>query len=146
MTFRRAKEENHEQNSEMLLWDDWHRGRGSSVSHILCHCDNWKRRTGSPFGENAYFEDSQIVQYFGETSVNEKTSRFGDQKRHFCSTCGTTLYWTLGKWEGHTGIAGGCFTENPLPEPTLQLQPTTRHKKPLCWLGRLRLRSKNYAY
>ena len=91
---------------------------GLPAVHAVCHCDNCKRRTGSAFGISAYFEDSQIVRYIGEPNVYEKTSRFGDQKRHFCSKCGTTLYWTLGKWESHTGIAGGCFTENPLPEPT----------------------------
>ena len=47
-----------------------------------------------------------------------KDTRFGDQKRHFCGNCGTTLYWRATKIMG-TGIAGGCFTDDPLPEPTM---------------------------
>lgn len=47
-----------------------------------------------------------------------KDTRFGDQKRHFCGNCGTTLYWRATKIKG-TGIAGGCFTDDPLPEPTM---------------------------
>ena len=90
---------------------------GLPARHGVCHCDNCKRRTGSAFGISAYFQDHQIVRYIGETSVYEKGSRFGDQIRHFCSKCGTTLYWTLGNWADHTGIAGGCFTDDPLPEP-----------------------------
>ena len=91
---------------------------GLPTSHIICHCDNCKRRTGSAFGISAYFEDDQIVCYMGQARIYEKSSRFGDQKRYFCSLCGTTLYWTLGARAGYTGIAGGCFTDDPLPEPT----------------------------
>jgi len=29
-------------------------------------------------------------------------------------------------WPGLTGIAGGCFTETPLPEPTLTVTNETR--------------------
>ena len=91
---------------------------GLPLRHGVCHCDDCKRRTGSAFGISAYFENSQIIRYIGEPRVYEKGSRFGDQKRHFCGTCGMTLYWTLGARVDFTGIAGGCFNDDPLPEPT----------------------------
>ena len=90
---------------------------GLPVKHLVCHCDNCKRRTGSAFGISAYFENSQIIRYVGETKVYEKSSQFGLQKRHFCGICGTTLYATLSDFPELTFIAGGCFTENPLPDP-----------------------------
>ena len=94
---------------------------GLPFLHVVCHCDNCKRRTGSAFGIAAYFEDSQIVRYIGEPSVwARKDTRFGDQKRHFCGNCGTTLYWRATQIKG-TGIAGGCFTDDPLPEPTMTI-------------------------
>ena len=94
---------------------------GEPEIHCVCHCDNCKRRTGSAFGISAYFKDAQIVQCIGETNVFKKTNWLGDQERHFCKSCGTTVYWTLSEMAGLTGIAGGCFTDNPLPEPNLTL-------------------------
>ena len=91
--------------------------KGLPVKHFVCHCDNCKRRTGSAFGISAYFENSQIIRYVGETKVYEKSSQFGLQKRHFCGICGTTLYATLSHVPELTFVAGGCFTENPLPDP-----------------------------
>ena len=38
---------------------------GLPFLHVVCHCDNCKRRTGSAFGIAAYFEDSQILRYIG---------------------------------------------------------------------------------
>ena len=62
---------------------------GLPFLHVVCHCDNCKRRTGSAFGIAAYFEDSQVVRYIGEPSVwARKDTRFGDQKRHFSVTAG----------------------------------------------------------
>jgi hypothetical protein len=89
--------------------------------HGVCHCDNCKRRTGSAFGVSAYFEDNQIVSYFGEPRLwARKGTRFGDQERYFCGNCGTTLYWRATEIKG-TGVAGGCFTDDPLPEPTMTI-------------------------
>lgn len=36
---------------------------------------------------------------------------------YFCKFCGTTLYWNLSSSPDLTGIAGGCFVENPLGVP-----------------------------
>lgn len=92
---------------------------GLPLRHGVCHCNNCKRRSGSAFGISAYFEDQQIVRKTGTPCVYEKNSKlFGQQKRYFCRRCGTTLYWKLDAMLGQTGIAGGCFTDNPLPEPT----------------------------
>jgi len=93
---------------------------GEPIMHCVCQCDNCKRRTGSAFGISAYFANDQIISKNGETCVYEKASKFGNQKRYFCKTCGTTLYWTLDKLPEATGIAGGCFV-NPLSEPTVHV-------------------------
>ncbi len=90
---------------------------GDPEFYGLCHCDNCKRRTGSAFGVSAYFENDQIIAKTGETYVYEKTNWLGDQKRYFCKNCGTTLFWTLSEMANKTGVAGGCFTDNPLLEP-----------------------------
>jgi DNA-binding transcriptional LysR family regulator len=47
------------------------------------------------------------------------------QVRSFCPRCGTTLYWESVAYPDYVGVAGGCFTDSPLPEPTL-FHRTTR--------------------
>lgn len=93
---------------------------GDLLTHAVCHCDNCKRRTGSAFGQSAYFRKSAVVRIEGETLVyalhNEK--RKEDQQRHFCKTCGSTLFWYVSRYPDFIGIAGGCFLE-PLGEPTV---------------------------
>ena len=84
-----------------------------------CHCDNCKRRTGSAFGVSAYFDRSDVVRTAGETRVYafHHTEANHDQARHFCSECGTTLYWYLSSEPTRIGVAGGCFAAEALPEP-----------------------------
>ena len=91
---------------------------GDPALHAVCHCDNCKRRTGSAFGISAYFTDAQLRGTSGETEIY---AIGGDksQQRHFCKICGTTLFWKASWFARMTGIAGGCFTDPPLPEPTL---------------------------
>jgi hypothetical protein len=40
------------------------------------------------------------------------------QPRWFCGDCGTTLFWKVDALPDLTGIAGGCFVETPLGEPS----------------------------
>jgi hypothetical protein len=104
--------------------------------HVVCHCDNCKTRTGSAFGISAYFMDSQVVDKQGQTTTYEIDTEQTRQTRHFCSRCGTTLYWKITRFAGLqdfsmlTGVAGGCFVDNPLPPPTV----TANNAKRCAWL------------
>lgn len=93
---------------------------GDPLLHAVCHCNNCKRRTGSAFGLSAYFADTNVVRVTGPTAIYEVDNKeFGNrQQRHFCPGCGTTLFWKISTLPNLTGIAGGCFVEQPLPEPT----------------------------
>ena len=98
---------------------------GDPKFHLVCHCNNCKKRTGSAFGVSVYFPDTQVRSKKGETKVYEIESETTQQERYFCKSCGTTLYWKIYKFQGvpaiseMTGIAGGCFDDNSLPEPTI---------------------------
>jgi hypothetical protein len=94
--------------------------KGSPELHGLCHCKNCRKRTGSAFGISTYFNKSQVVGMFGNTTVYRlhNTEQNHDQERHFCSYCGTTLYWHISTLPEKIGIAGGCFIEASLGEPT----------------------------
>lgn len=93
---------------------------GSPELHGICHCNNCKKRTGSAFGISAYFRNENILTKRGDFGCYPFQSRQNDamQERYFCKACGTTLFWQLSTSPHLTGIAGGCFAEHPLSEPT----------------------------
>lgn len=94
----------------------------------VCHCTNCKRRTGSAFGISAYFDKCSLVAQGGETKTytfwHEAQSH--EQERHFCAVCGTTLFWFVSTLPDSIGIAGGCFAEQGLPEPTYSVTDAKR--------------------
>ena len=96
--------------------------------HGVCHCTNCKRRTGSAFGISAYFDRSAVVGFTGETNVYafHHAPQDQDQKRHFCAVCGTTLFWFVSALPEKIGIAGGCFADEGLPEPTYSVAERKR--------------------
>lgn len=96
--------------------------------HGVCHCTNCKRRTGSAFGISAYFDKAAVVTQTGET----RTYRFHhaaqahEQERHFCPGCGTTLFWFVSSAPDQIGVAGGCFADGGLPEPSYSVTDCKR--------------------
>jgi len=109
---------------------------GEPKIHLVCHCDNCKKRTGSAFGISAYFVDTQVKRKMGKTEIYEINTATTQQQRHFCKYCGTTLYWKIFRFSKipgiaeMTGVAGGCFTDDPLPEPTM----TVSNEQKCAWL------------
>ena len=94
----------------------------------VCHCTNCKRRTGSAFGISAYFDKTSVVEAKGETKTYSfhHVAQNHDQERHFCINCGTTLFWFLTAAPDSIGIAGGCFADQVLPEPTYSVTDSKR--------------------
>ncbi len=84
----------------------------------ICNCNNCKKRTGSAFGISAYFHQDKFQLLKNTTITYEFQGEHGKQVRHFCGKCGTTIFWYVEIFKGLVGVAGGCFTDNPLPLPT----------------------------
>ena len=103
------------------------------MDHGVCHCTNCKRRTGSAFGISVYFKRSVVTAQTGETTVYKLHNKLHnhDQERHFCSRCGTTLFWFVSTLPDAIGIAGGCFADGPLPVPTY----STNDRRREDWIG-----------
>jgi len=97
---------------------------GEPTLNGLCHCDNCKRRTGSAFGWQAYFRDTQVLTKQGEFSRYRIRN---EQERSFCARCGTTLFWKSAFMPGQTGIAAGAFVDPPLPDPSVEATSQRRH-------------------
>lgn len=105
---------------------------GDPQIYGICHCNNCKKRTGSAFGISAYFPRQQVIATEGETHVYafHHAAQNHDQERHFCSRCGTTLFWFISALPELIGVAGGCFADEPLGEPSMSVS----HSKKVDWL------------
>ncbi|MBB3169454.1 GFA family protein [Simiduia aestuariiviva] len=105
---------------------------GEPYLHSICHCSDCKKRTGSAFGISSYFKKDAVIAQSGKTdqySFYHKEKNH-EQIRHFCSSCGTTLYWYVSSFPDLVGIAGGCFIEDSLGEPTYSIS----HGGKLPWV------------
>jgi hypothetical protein len=104
---------------------------GEPTINGICHCSSCRKRTGSAFGWSAYFPDAQIVAKTGTLNVYAREGDTG-YNRFFCARCGTTLYWkSFGFLPDQTGVAGGCFADDPLSPPNLSVNENGR----VDWMG-----------
>ena len=106
---------------------------GEPRMHSVCHCTNCKRRTGSAFGISTYFLRSNVAETTGEMLLYafHHAAEDHDQERYFCKRCGTTLFWYTSARPHLIGIAGGCFPDESLGEPTFSFTSSQK----LAWVG-----------
>jgi hypothetical protein len=101
----------------------------------ICHCDFCQKRTGSVFQVGARFAEEQIVEITGETRVYNGLEIDGVGARgadigidyHFCTTCGSTVYWTMAGPPPLFALAVGNFVDPDFPVPAVEMYTTTRH-------------------
>jgi len=79
----------------------------------ICHCQWCQRRTGSAFGVEAVFEESQIEIYDDAVTtyrhISDESGRWLDQ--YFCQQCGSNLGFSLEAVPGIRTIAAGIFDD-----------------------------------
>lgn len=76
----------------------------------LCSCSWCTKRTGSVCGLSVYFEKDDVEILQGDLKSYRLTSDAGRWlESEFCTTCGTTVTWTLEFLPDYRGIAGGTF-------------------------------------
>jgi hypothetical protein len=92
---------------------------GDPVRNALCNCDDCRRRTGAPFSWSTYFLNDQIRKVEGPLTIRlVETGEFAPHTRHFCSKCGSNLFWKAGRLPDITGFAGGCFNDPTMTPPS----------------------------
>ncbi|MEC7760701.1 MAG: GFA family protein [Pseudomonadota bacterium] len=83
---------------------------GQPVKTGLCHCRYCQLRTGSAFGVSVYFPADAVREISGDlrdyTFHTESGRSFTTR---FCTTCGTSVFWSLEVFPGLVGVAGGTF-------------------------------------
>ena len=93
----------------------------------MCHCLDCQRRTGSVFGAQARFPDSE-VQIHGDATTYERTADSGNRITfHFCPTCGATVYYTIDDQPGLIAVPVGAFADPTFPAPRVSVYEVRRH-------------------
>jgi hypothetical protein len=93
-----------------------------------CHCRACQRRTGAPFGVQAFFPLDRVVSIDGERKTWSRTADSGTTvNHHFCPSCGTTLYWDRANLPGMLTVAVGTFADPQFPMPARTVWTETKH-------------------
>jgi hypothetical protein len=83
----------------------------------VCHCLECQRRTGSAFGVQARFARDTVRVDGSSTSYLRKGDSGQAITFHFCSLCGSTVYWTLENHAELIAVAAGALAGLPFPAP-----------------------------
>ncbi len=94
---------------------------------VLCHCLDCQRRSGSPFGEIAYYPRTSVR----VAGTAQEFTRQTDQGRNFttgfCPRCGSTLYAHAEKYPDIIGIMVGTLAQPDFPPPARSVYEQSRH-------------------
>jgi hypothetical protein len=93
----------------------------------VCHCLACQRRTGSAFGVQARYARKQSRHFGTSTAYVRKGDSGQSITFHFCSGCGTTLYWELGLHPDFISVAVGAFADPAFPTPGISVYESRRH-------------------
>jgi hypothetical protein len=97
------------------------------VKVSLCHCRACQKRTGSAFGVAAFFS-RRNVEIEGRDSLYRRSSDSGhDIVFHFCSDCGSTVYWEPQRKPGTVAVAVGAFADPTFLAPSQVVYGEHRH-------------------
>ena len=85
---------------------------GEPQEVLLCHCFECQRYSGSAFGVSTYWPKASVQLITGESRTFRRISDAGRWiERHFCSTCGDTVYWYVEFDLDGIGIPIGVFAD-----------------------------------
>ena len=100
---------------------------GPTVAVVACHCLACQKRSGSPFGEAAYYPHDQ-VRIQGEAKHFARATDLGGRfEQYFCADCGTTVYMRGTKNPDVTGIPIGLFDDAHAMRPVRSVWEERRH-------------------
>jgi hypothetical protein len=100
----------------------------------MCHCLECQRRTGSIFGNQAWFPRDQITSIAGRsTQFSRKADNGNALTFNFCPVCGSTVYWEAEGFPGLIAVAVGSFADPAFPAPKFSVWKRRQHH----WVGDL---------
>ena len=104
------------------------RCRGEPAKVSLCHCLDCQRRTGSVFSIAVFFAKEQVTIAEGSSTQFRRGSDSGfDVTFHFCSVCGSTIWWEPERLPSMVGVAVGAFADPDFPAPQQAVWDKRQH-------------------
>ena len=100
---------------------------GETVAVVACHCLACQKRSGSPFGEAAYYPHADVAIEGQSKQFARPTSTGGTFDQFFCPDCGTTVYMRGTKNPDVTGIPIGLFDDPHSMRPIRSVWEDRRH-------------------
>jgi hypothetical protein len=101
---------------------------GPTAAVVACHCLACQKRSGSPFGEAAYYPHEQVKISGESRQFSRPTDAGGTFDQFFCPDCGTTVFMRGTKNPEFTGIPVGLFDEAHSMHPVRSVWEVTRHE------------------
>ncbi|HEX7752778.1 MAG TPA: GFA family protein [Novosphingobium sp.] len=100
---------------------------GPSPAVVACHCIACQKRSGSPFGEAAYYPHDRVKVEGRASHFTRPTDAGGVFDQFFCPDCGTTVYMRGTKNPDMIGIPIGLFDEPHAMQPVRSVWEQHRH-------------------
>ena len=94
---------------------------------VACHCIACQKRSGSPFGEAAFYPHAQVRIEGQSRHFARATDAGPDFDQYFCPECGTTVFMRGKKNPDVTGIPIGLFDQPHTMQPIRSVWEDTRH-------------------
>ncbi len=104
---------------------------GAEPMIVLCHCLDCQRRSGSPFGEIAYYPTDSVTIAGEVREYTRPTDEGNVLTTGFCPTCGSTVYARASKYPAIVGVTVGTFADPAFPLPARSVYEQSRHH----WIG-----------
>lgn len=93
----------------------------------MCHCLACQRRTGSVFGAQAWYPKEKVT-VSGPSSEYCRTADSGKRiTYHFCSECGSTVYYQADAFPDRTAVPIGAFADPSFPVPMVSIYESSKH-------------------
>ena len=90
---------------------------GPTPAVVACHCRACQKRSGSPFGQAAYYPHDQVEVTGEARQFSRPTDAGGTFDQFFCAECGTTVFMRGTKNPDVTGIPIGLFDDAHTMQP-----------------------------
>ena len=100
---------------------------GDPLKVSMCHCLDCQRRTGSAFSVAVFYDRNQVT-IKGAPSTFERDSASGFPVTfHFCSRCGSNVFWEPARLPQLIGVALGAFADPDFPRPEQAVWMKDKH-------------------
>ena len=100
---------------------------GPTIAVVACHCRDCQKRSGSPFGEAAYYPNEQVEVSGQAKHFSRPTDLGGTFDQFFCADCGSTVYMRGTKNPDVTGIPIGMLDEAHAMQPVRSVWEDRKH-------------------